>query len=441
MRYVPRPDWELVCIVLAFVATNAMSQVLQSPISINDGKGWDGVHYYAVAHHISNGSTPQAEAPYIYRVGTPLLAALTSPEQLMHGFKVVNVAANAVATILLYYWLRYFVRTPWVRTSLVILFVTQWHGPVRFVYYYPVLSDPWLHVFLLAGLLAAHQAIQRPTHNAIGLLTIASSIGAVFREVALITGIAFFIQSSLRVDVKGRPSFLPVASWTDASRRCMTLLPVLCGLVCLAAVHLSVRATNGYSFPAAAFDWAYRKSLLTYIHAVFITYGVLVILPLLCWKDSLAFLMTNSFMGLFLGVVMVLAWIGGSDTERILYWGMPVVYVLIGRAIERDRAAFRSWFAPVIVVAQCISQRWFWTLPADPFRFATPSVVLLTIPSSRLQYLDLFSALGAHKIQAISLVEYLGVSAIIVLWLRRRTQHVSTHALPSHHSGVPERWV
>jgi hypothetical protein len=296
-------------------------------------------------------------------------------------------------------------------------------------------------VFLIAGLLAVHHAIRHPTPRAIGVFAVVSSIGAAFREVALISGMAFVLQTILRVDMKGRPSFLPIASWTDTYRSGLALLPALCGVVCLVLVHLVVWSTNSYSFAAAAFDWAYRKSLLTYIHAVFVTYGVLVIVPLFYWKDSFAFLMTYSFMGLFLAIIMVLAWIGGSDTERILYWAMPVVYVLIGRGIERDRAAFRSWFGLAIVAAQGISQRWFWTLPADPFRFATPSVVLLTIPSSRLQYLDLFSALGSHKIQALSLVEYLSVSAIVVLWLCRRGTPVSTHELPSHHSGVPDRRV
>jgi hypothetical protein len=41
--------------------------------------------------------------------------------------------------------------------------------------------------------------------------------------------------------------------------------------------------------------------------------------------------------------------LGGTDTERILGWAAPVVYVLVGRALEHNRK--------VLLVLPCSSAR------------------------------------------------------------------------------------
>src|SRR5215471_15199780 len=102
--------FELAIVLAMFVLVNIVSAFSQVQIGVNDGKGWDGAWYVTVAQEISSGKPLVAEAPFVYRVGTPFLAALVDKDNLILGFKVVNLAANVTLTVLLMLWLRLFVR-------------------------------------------------------------------------------------------------------------------------------------------------------------------------------------------------------------------------------------------------------------------------------------------------------------------------------------------
>ena len=60
-----------------------------------------------------------------------------------------------------------------------------------------------------------------------------------------------------------------------------------------------------------------------------------------------------------------LAYVGGSDTERILGWAAPVVYVLIGRAIEAYWPVLRRHpvATAALAIVQLLSARVFWPVP------------------------------------------------------------------------------
>jgi uncharacterized integral membrane protein len=187
---------EMVIILAVFFVTNIASQVFQLHITYNNGQSFDGVFYYRVAYQFSKRIKPSSEAPFVYRLGTPFLVSVFFKNDLLFGFKPVNITANLLSTILLVFWLRFHLSDWRIRTLLVILFITQWHGPVRFTYYDPAFTDPWLFVFLLIGLIGI-QKIKVLSENSknyivkssligIGLLGLISFIGVVFREAVLI---------------------------------------------------------------------------------------------------------------------------------------------------------------------------------------------------------------------------------------------------------------
>src|SRR6266542_6183142 len=92
---------EAILALAMFALVNVVSAVLQPQIAVNNGQGWDGAAYYAVAEQISHGQAPTAETPFVYRVGTPVLAELLFKNDLLLGFKVVNLLADALITLLL----------------------------------------------------------------------------------------------------------------------------------------------------------------------------------------------------------------------------------------------------------------------------------------------------------------------------------------------------
>src|SRR6185436_8762939 len=61
----------------------------------------------------------------------------------------------------------------------------------------------------------------------------------------------------------------------------------------------------------------------------------------------------------------ILAIVGGHDTERYLFWAMPVVYLLVAQAMVRHRQALHNtYFAAALILAQAVSARVFWGIPS-----------------------------------------------------------------------------
>jgi hypothetical protein len=308
----------------------------------------------------------------------------------------------------------------------VVLFITQWHGPVRFTYYDPTYTDPWLFVFLLIGLIAIQKIKSRPGLLAVGILGLISFIGVIFREVVLIIPIA--LAFSMNPIPLGQEMLF--SSSISRAAKCIKriyypfLFPFLLGIAGFLVTRLVASQYNDYSFTKTALDWVYDKQLPTYIHAYFITYGPLLILAVYSWRSLFRFLRENQYMLVFLVGFMVLAWIGGSDTERFLYWAMPVVYLLIGIAIQENTALLKSpWLILFLVGTTICAQRLFWTVPDYPNQFITP-VPILSILSNKFQYLDLWSWFAARTVQEISLAEYVFLSVILLVWLRLRSNRI-----------------
>ncbi len=185
-------------------------------------------------------------------------------------------------------------------------------------------------------------------------------------------------------------------------------------------VRLVSTQDNPYSFFRIAAYWAYNKPLLTYIHAWFVGYGLILIVLLYKWRYVLRFLAEHQYLFIYIIGFSVMAWIGGSDTERILYWSMPAIYLLVGKTIEDNPEILGSrLFLGVLFGTQILSQRVFWSLPDYPNSYTTPFPIL-TILSNQFQYLDLYSYHGNGGIQAISLAEYLAAAFVLLLILNTR---------------------
>ncbi|MBE3145071.1 MAG: hypothetical protein IMZ61_14305, partial [Planctomycetes bacterium] len=256
----------------------------------------------------------------------------------------------------------------------------------------------------------------------IGLLGLVSFIGVVFREVVLIIPIALaFITNPIPL-LQEITSPLTKQQIIKLVKRPYypAIVPVVLGIAGIFLVRSVASQTNDYSFAKTAFDWAYDKPVLTYIHAYFITYGLWIIIPVYFWRRTFSFLWNNQYMLVYLVGFMVLGWIGGSDTERFLFWAMPVVYLLIGIEIEENKNLFYSPLLILPLAASTIcSQRLFWTVADYPNTFKTPFPIL-SILSNKFQYLDLWSFFAERSVQAISLLEYLLLSALLLLWMKHR---------------------
>jgi len=212
---------------------------------------------------------------------------------------------------------------------------------------------------------------------------------------------------------------------------------LLAGMIAVISIRTVAHQTNHYRFAETAVAWMYDKPLLTYLHAWFIAFGPMIVLPLLNCNLITTFFRTHRFHLIFLVMISILGWIGGSDTERIIYYAMPIVYVQIANVLLDTMEVLKH--SPIlitfIILIQCVSQRIFWYLPDYPPSPHGPihslpaifgntvqfyHIPFLTILSSCGNYLDLFSFHSGLTIKALTLVQYIIVSVMLLVWMRIR---------------------
>jgi hypothetical protein len=426
---------ELVLIALMFALVSLWSIAFQPQNNIN---GYDGMFYLNSAQQIASGQPITGPLPWIYRIGTPFLAAVVAPltgGDLVSGFKLVNIAASALTTLLLMLYLRRHVSNVYARLIVMCLFLTQWHASVRFAYFYPTSVDFWLLVFILLALLISdkiremwHERVQHvaPLQNRyvwIGLLTVVIFVGVLFREVMAVFGItALFICNPLRwsrnptyirgVKLPSLAFILPFAAAGGA-------------LLLIRALVVVNQEGYPYAFDATVYLWLYDKRLMTYLLAWFVAFGPILALVLYNWRRGAGWLSERQEVVVFVLALVVLAWVGGTDSERFLYWGMPVFYVLLGKAIEDHAAWLRR--SPillfVLVFTQLLSQRFLMITP-DFNTLTEPQIApFLTVVGSDTSFEHLqtfYSTLRWQNISFALTIQHLALAAVLLLWISIR---------------------
>ena len=347
------------------------------------------------------------------------------PGDLFLCFKIVNLTANTLTLALLILWLRRFVGDWRIRVALGLMFLLQWDTPTRWLYFYPAHTDPCMWVFLLASLLAVERYREQPGAGRMLLVAVLGAVGVAFREVVLVVPAAFlFARNPVREAWRRGAGF-----WHGAT--CLGRLGAKPrrsrrGLAALLAVRVMVRQTNDYSFAATAAHFLYDKPWPVYLQSVFLAFGPVGVVPdPSTGGRPVPFWPAGNTSRLISPRSRCWGLIGGTDTERLLYWAMPVVYVLIGRTLEEQRAE------PVaaVVAAGGLSPPPNWS-PAGPssgrsriIPAPTRNVLPVFTPFGRkIPFMELFSYYQSHPVQLASLAAYLAVGALLALWLGWKRQ-------------------
>lgn len=442
---------ELLLTALLVLSVNFLSWQLQIQISHNDGQGMDGVEYFNMADAIANGQTPTARAPFVYRIGTPLLVATFFPYDLMKGFQYINIISGSLIPFALLFWISLYYRQRILRLLPVLLFSLTWHSPLRLSWYYPVHSDP-LAVLLLVILLimmyhlfSNDNNLKKKTKLMI-LFAITTILGVLVREICLVPALLYLlanIQISKRDSTheyntqkfKEKNSSNFIQNYKNFFRQFrrylpniqifnkLSFIPVILGIVTIFTIKLFVESTVSYSFAGAAFSWIYRKSVLMYVHAWLIAFGPILFIIFIKYRTAIQFLKENKLSAYYLLIIAFMGLAGGSDTERIVFWAMPVVYLMIVRIISENVKLFSSKLIIAILgVAQIINMRVFWAIPDYPNEYSSINPVLTPI-GNKFPLLDLWTWHGDLKVNMISFAGYAVlfiIFAIIVRYYERR---------------------
>lgn len=424
----PGSEWEVVVLAVAFVLVNVATALVQRPFLFHGREGWEGVNYLSMARQTAEGRFPIAEeAPTVFRLGAPVLAGLLnrfSGWNLVACFRAVNGVANVLSFALLVVWLRGFLVDWRVRTALALVFLLQWDAPVRWLYFFPPHTDPWMWVFMLAGLLAAERCRAQQTPGRIVLVTALTVVGACFREIVLIIGVVLpFIGNPVRPGAVGE-------RWRGLWPR---LIPLAAGVLTTLVLRHAVRREGTYDFAWTALHYLFSKPWPAYGLSWFSAFGPILWLAVLRPRQGAAFLARHQHLAVYLAAFAVLAYMGGSDTERFLYWTMPVVYVLIGRALEEAAGLWPRWLLAGLAGAQFVAARAVFWPAVPPYPNLVPHALPLLTPFGRnVPFDDLYTDTAPHLQTLVLLVEYLSLGAALGVWLLwRRGYLLAVGTLPA----------
>jgi hypothetical protein len=422
--------------LLMFAAVSVFSYVTQKITLI---RFWDSDEYYWMTYNMATRQPIRAAAPWVYRVAIPWIASIPSRWLLERGYSytalaypyyVINIAAAMASTLLLVVWLRRFVGSPAIRLVLVAAFLGEWHGPARFVYFYPIYVDPAFLLCLLGGLVLVEASLDRPSWRATAIVTTVCGLGTLCRESMILVAATFFIAHIRRPE--GRRSLSSVA---------VLAAPLGTSVLAFAWAHSLVVSRIPYSAYDAALLVVQQKPVFTWVLAWFITFGPGVIaVACLDARGALAWLRERPHLAFFLAGSALLSFVGGTDTERILFWALPIVYVLAGRSLERNWPAIAS--APILVVlavAQVVSERLLWPVPAvllnatpfndipSVFRRAYEALNRMIVVDT--YYWNLWSFFGSRGWHAVLLAFDIVFVAAMALWVRRRAKALHPSAV------------
>lgn len=426
------PRWlEWLGAVLIFLTVALSAAFQQQPAKVTG----DAAEYYRMAEQYRFGHTAvSVDAPFVFRPLTPLLAtyadAILKPAiprwldaaivdatwvRAAPGFYAVNLAAALAATILLVAYLRCFVPSAALRLVLVTFWLIQWHTPVRYTFFTPVNVEPLFLAFVTGGLLtiermrgarlewqvlvsrhsdswhesrSAAPGSQGARSEDIGHIRTTSN--AARRDAPPANYVAnhclgtLVITLIVFVGVFAREAMALVAATFIAMRwrvlpkgpdRLLVVVPVLGAGAAIALTHVMNVTLEPYQPWTEMMAVVSRKPLWTWVLAWFYTFGPVALaiigsaLPTV--RDVLR---ARPELGVYLAGCALLAFFGGTDTERILGWGYPVMLVLLGTAINARMSVFRahSAIAIAMMAAVLVSARVFWPIPSGPEETATP---------------------------------------------------------------------
>jgi len=223
----------------------------------------------------------------------------------------------------------------------------MWHGPIRFVYWYPTIVDNWLITLFLASWIVANKYQKNENGMHLLYMIIIGILATFVREVGIIIGLSFlFIKNPIKKNINEKRVYYNFDTFIGLISRIKPILflPLVLSLGIFILIKSSVIATNSenYHFYSAAFYWAHKNGPMAYILAWYNSIGIL--FPLLIYNltHSVKWLKNNQFLATFFAIGIILSWIGGGDTERFIYWIIPIALLLVGKSILKDFHIYRK---------------------------------------------------------------------------------------------------
>jgi hypothetical protein len=377
----------------------------QPSLTAEGGLGWDGSQYARLTGQCWRRPL-DAHEPFTYRIGTPCLAALVPAATPKDALRLTNIASGTLLLFLLATWLMRFM-PPIVVASLLAVFAFHWVTPLRYSWWYPTYIEPPGLCAIVGALLLRQRPVALAIVCAFGVMVRESVMAVPF---ALVAGRLITLTDGVRTLEVRRIA-------ADALFR-SAVAALIVSLAAFGATHVLSTPTSDYWIADSSVFWFYSKPFPEYVLAWFVAFGPMIVLPFVRPKPVLRFFADTPEYAVMLFAFAVLSWIGGTDTERFLLWGTPIVLAAVG--VAAADIEWRSARVPLALLAigHVLNGRWFLVTPIMTVDAPREWPILTTINAHRFE--DLVSLTPDRPVSAAMLAEYLVLALIVGLWLRPR---------------------
>jgi hypothetical protein len=406
---------EVLGLVAVIATVIVVYSVTQHQITFNHGHPWDADVYRQLATQFVAHHRPATLAPDVYRIGVPWVVSQITPSNLTSGFRIIDLASVVSASVLLWILFRLYIQNSWIRLILIAVSLTSYIAPFRQGLYIVGLTYSTFWLFLIAGLLTIEWARRRPDVWPLVALAAILLVGTLVREtMLLLVPVVFCVSAS-----------------TLRTRVVRTAAAGIPGVAAFAFTHAIAHQTNSYTFAGAARDSLSALTPEGVVTACFITLGASLVLCLAYPGTAIATLKREPHLAALIGVVAVLAALGGTNTEVFLTWAMPAVFIIAGQVLEAHWTEMHVAVVVLLVSAQVLLARVLWPIPDYPG--GQHATALLTPLGRNIPYIDLATKFAPQSQNAVIAIQCIALTLIVAA----DRLHVAPKDAPQ--SGSPSR--
>jgi hypothetical protein len=345
-------------IMLVLLVQMVTYSVYQPQIANGGGRGDDGITYGAVADQLLSGQSIYGDAPFVYRMGAPWIAAKYAhffQVSVDEAFRQSNLIMLAFVLSAIYLLALRFANPVFAAIAAILYSLPYW-SYTRMVWFYPVHSDlPWLILMLVSLCMIVWWPSGRPSARWVAGFAMICFLHPITREIGLLTPIlwitsqAWFRHHLSQKVLTDDPPFDAMPPPHDVRRaKLLAVLFMCCSLGGIAVTRELAFNTAGftldgvpYGLTVAVFQSIQNTTLWQYLWSFLLAYGgpliALFIVYHRYWRSRVA--QTPALIG-YWGAVCLLALIGGVNTIRFLTWASPVVLIFIAHLSQK------MWLSP-----------------------------------------------------------------------------------------------
>lgn len=401
----------LIIVLLANLLILILYSQFQKSLEVNDGKGYDGKYYYELTEQLQNNEKLDTKEPFKNRVGTPLLVSLMF-DDIIFGFKFINILFSIALSLLIFLLANIFLNN-YLAIAISVIYQLHWVSGIRYILFDPMGTD-YIPLFLIY--LSLYIILKNPKHK-YSILILISSIGVIFREIAILPLIALLIY-----DIYNKEFTI---TWKKVDFKLFSRLFDL--FIPIGVYALTLFFINDFEFNSKhstlenAVKWLYIKGIGQYLHSVFNVVGLFLVIPIVfrnqlkALDDKYKLLIITSIL------ILLLSIIGGSDTERFIAWGLPLYSIIIVKLIV-DNKFYRVYVFYIIALISILTFRLFWITPYELYG-GNNFLPVFTFISNNFNFTDLFAMHGEKKFTSVALIQYIIISVVMLFLIKIRKKN------------------